>query len=162
MNFKNLVLLVSIVSIAFFSCKDTPENPELDNYVNKTMPAFMKEELAIMKEFDSLTNVKKINEPKTDTLVRTIIIPKYAKFIEKLDTISIKDTALIKIHQQYINVSRAQLENLTYFIGSIKEDMSKRSDSLMQKVSRQGFMMSNWNKDIRALCAKYDIPFLGK
>jgi hypothetical protein len=161
MNFRNLILAFSIVSVVIISCKSTPKNPEVENYVNKTMPAFMKEELVIMKEFDSLTDVKKINEPNTDTIVKAITLPKYAKFLEKLDTISIKDTALQKVHQQYINVSKFQYENLSYFLNTLKIEPNVRIDSLALKVSRQNFMMMDWNKDIRALCKKYDVEFLG-
>jgi hypothetical protein len=161
MNFRNLLLAFSIVSIVIISCKSTPENPEVENYVKNTMPTFMKEELAIMKEFDSLTNVKKINKPNADTVVRSITIPKYTKFIEKLDTMTIKDTALLNVHQQYINVTKLQLENLSYFISTVNMETNQRSDSLMQKISLQKSMMSNWNRDIRMLCKKYDIEFLG-
>jgi hypothetical protein len=161
MNFRNLLLAFSIVSIVIISCKSTPENPEVENYVKNTMPTFMKEELAIMKEFDSLTNVKKINKPNADTVVRSITIPKYTKFIEKLDTMTIKDTALLNVHQQYINVTKLQLENLSYFISTVNMETNQRSDSLMQKISLQNSMMSNWNRDIRMLCKKYDIEFLG-
>jgi hypothetical protein len=161
MNFRNLLLAFSIVSIVIISCKSKPENPEVENYVKNTMPTFMKEELAIMKEFDSLTNVKKINKPNADTVVRSITIPKYTKFIEKLDTMTIKDTALLNVHQQYINVTKLQLENLSYFISTVNMETNQRSDSLMQKISLQKSMMSNWNRDIRMLCKKYDIEFLG-
>jgi len=162
MNFRNLILAFSIVSLVIISCKSTPKNPEVENYVNKTMPAFMKEELVIMKEFDSLTDVKKINQPNQDTIARTITIPKYSKFIDKLDTITIKDTALLKVHQQYILASKSQLENLDYFLSTVKLDPQLRIDSLGLKLTRQKFLIMEWNRSIRTICTKYGVEFLGK
>jgi hypothetical protein len=161
MNFKNLLVVVSIVSIAIVSCKSTPENPEVENYVNKTMPAFMKEELAIMREFNEFTEIRLLNDPKTDTALRNITIPKYTKFIEKLDTITIKDTDLLAVHKQYINSSKSQLDYIKYFLNTLKLDPLVRVDSLGQKISSQKFIMMDWNSSLQQLCKKYDIKYLG-
>lgn len=161
MNCKNLVLALSIVSIAVFSCNDTPENPELDNYVNKTMPGFMKEELTIMKVYDSATKVYMYNSPEVDSSIRNVVIPNYTKFIEKLDTITIKDPELKTVHQNYILASKSQLEYFSMLLNSLKDPI-KYKDTLNIKLSKQNTIMKDWNAGIRSLCKKYDIPFLEK
>jgi signal peptidase I len=160
MNFKNLLVVVSIVSIAIVSCKSTPENPEVENYVNKTMPAFMKEELVIMKEFSDVDQYRVTDINKTDTAIRNNIIPKYTKFIDRLDTITINDSELKKIHQQYINVSKSQLEYFSLLLNSLKDPINTR-DTLNKKLSGQNNLMMDWNIGIRSLCKKYDISYLG-
>jgi hypothetical protein len=161
MSFKNLILAFSILTIAIISCKSTPENPELANYVNKTMPDFMKEELAIMKEYNDITDIRTLGTPKTDTSIRTITIPKYTKFIEKLDTITIKDPELKKVHQQYIDVSKSQLEYFSIMLSSLQDPINSR-DTLNKKLAGQNQMMKDWNYGIRSLCSKYEISYLGK
>ena len=160
MNFRNLILAFSIVSLVIISCKSTPKNPEVENYVNKTMPAFMKEELVILKEFDTLISVRMYNNPQVDTGIRTVIIPNYTKFIEKLDTITIKDPELKKVHQQYIAVSKAQLEYFSLLLTSLKDPINNK-DTLNKKLAGQNLLMMDWNQQIRVLCNKYEIEFLG-
>jgi len=160
MNFRNLILAFSIVSVVIISCKSTPKNPEVENYVNKTMPAFMKEELVIMKEFDTLTSVRMYDNPKVDSGIRTVIIPDYTKFIEKIDTITVKDPELKEVHQQYIAVSKAQLEYFSLLLTSLKDPINSR-DTLNKKLVGQNIQMMDWNQQIRVLCNKYEIEFLG-
>jgi hypothetical protein len=160
MNLKNLLVVLSVVTIAIISCKSTPKNPEVENYVNVTMPAFMKEELAIMKEYNDFTEVSLLSNPKTDTAIRTITIPKYTKFIQKLDTITIKDPELKVVHQQYITVSKSQLEYFSMMLNSLKDPINSR-DTLNKKLSTQNSLMIEWNSGLRRLCSKYDISYLG-
>jgi GMP synthase PP-ATPase subunit len=160
MNIKNLLLAFSILSVVFVSCKSTPKNPEVENYVDKTMPAFMKEELTIMKEFNDIIEFRVANVTKTDTSIKNIIIPKYTNFIDKLDTITIKDAELKAVHQQYINVSKSQLEYFSLLRNSLNDPINTR-DTLNKKLANQNLLMSDWNIGIRNLCKKYDIEYLG-
>jgi len=160
MNFRNLVLTFSIVSIAFFSCDNTPKNQELENYVFNVIPDLMKEELALVKEFNQISPNDMLKNKNGDSIISNIIIPNYKKFIGKLDTVTIKDPELKKIHAKYIEASYLQLDYYDYFLANLRNNFSKPVDSLNTKTDLQRAVNKEWGKLLNDMCQKYGVDYL--
>ena len=160
MNFKNLLLAFSIVSIAIISCKSTPENPEVQNYVYQVSPSLAKEELPIIKKFDSIPVEQMLNNPKIDSIIQHDVIDSYSKFIQNLDTISIKDPELKQIHAKYIEYAKIRLDYYHLFLVNLKGGLKNNIDSLNPKADQLVPLHDEYLKLLATLVEKYDLDAL--
>lgn len=160
MNFKNSLLAFSILSIAIISCKSTPENPEVQNYVYKISPSLAKQELPIIKKFDSIPVQQLLNNPKIDSIIQSDIIDTYGKFIQTLDTITIKDAELKQVHAKYIEYAKLRLNYYGLFLANLKEGSKNNVDSLNPKADQLMPLHDEYLKLLAKLVEKYDLEAL--
>lgn len=157
MNFKNLLLAFSIVSIAVISCKSGPENPEVENYIYKVSPSLAKEELPIIKKFDTIPVDELLNNPKIDSVIQHDVIDSYTEFIKKLDTLSIKDPELKKVHAKYIEYAKLRMDYYKSFLANLKGGSMNNIDSLNPKADNLKPMHDDYLKLMAELVKKYDL-----
>ena len=157
MNFKNLLVVISIVSIAIISCKSAPVNPEVENYIYKISPSLALEELPIIKNFDSIPPEQFLYNKKIDSILQSDVIDRYGNFIKKLDTITIKDPELKEIHAKYIDYAKHRLDYYNAFLVNLKGGLKNNSDTLNPIADQLKPLHNDYLKLLGNLVEKYQL-----
>jgi hypothetical protein len=157
MNFKNLLVVISIVSIAIISCKSAPVNPEVENYIYKISPSLALEELPIIKKFDSIPVEVLLYNKKVDSILQSDILEPYGNFIKKLDTITIKDPELKEIHAKYIEYAKHRLSYYNAFLINLNGGLKNNTDTLSPIADKLIPLHDDYLKLLSNLVEKYQL-----
>jgi len=154
---KFLYLSLFVIAILFSQCSGDPIQKDLLNYINTELPKVASLETEAVDAYASVSGANYTSDQAMSDKIKSIVIPKYTEFSEKLKAIKPATPEVEKIHSEYVEASKDQLEAFNLVIDAIaKQDITEIEKA--NKDLRAGReLIAKWNADLNEMCKNHEV-----
>jgi hypothetical protein len=155
------IIYAIILAGTLAACSD-PVQKDLINYYNNELPKVSPMESEAMEAYSSVAGANYQNDSVMYYALKDTIIPKYSEFYDKLTAIKPATEDVQKMHGEYIEAAKDQLEAFKLIIEAID-----KQDEEVVKVANGDFekakiALDEWKAEFEAIRKKHNVVMEGE
>lgn len=153
--------LLLLLFFSLYSCQETkdPIREDLLEYVNVQLPKIAKLEQHALDTFDTLAQNNFSDDSITFYKIRNVVIPTYTKFFEGLSGIKPKTDSIQRIHMEYVEAAKDQLEAFKLVVDAIETHNEAEVKSAIDDLDKAGILIMAWKKDMTETSKRHGLDF---
>lgn len=151
-----LLLFVGVLYLQFTTAPD-PIQKDLMNYINVELTKVATLESDAIDAYSAVSGTNYTTDAAMSKKIKEVVLPKYKEFNTKLKAIKPATKELQKVHGEYIEASKDQLEAFNYIVDAIKKQNASEIQKANKDLNAAGTLIDSWKKDLLTLCDKHNV-----
>ncbi len=149
--------LLLVFSVLFMNFAADPIQDDLLNYINVELPKVANLESEAIDAYSSVSGDNYTSDAAMDKKIREVVLPKYKLFNAKLKAIKPKTSELKKVHGEYVEAAKDQLEAFNFIVDAIKKQDADEIQRANKDLRAAAMLIENWKADILNMCKKHNV-----
>ncbi len=155
-------ILYAVIAIAALAACGDPVQKDLINYYNTELPKITQLEEDAMAAYAGIAGPNYQNDSVMYTVLKETVIPKYSEFYTSLQAIKPATSEVQKMHGEYVEAAKDQLEAFKLIIEAID-----KQDEEVIKVANGDFdkakiAMDEWKAEFEEIRNKHGLVMEGE
>ncbi|MFL5730786.1 MAG: hypothetical protein ACJ75J_14960 [Cytophagaceae bacterium] len=160
---KKIKLLSFLILGIFLSqCSSDPVQKDLINYINVEIPKVSALETEAVDAFQSVAGANYTSDSAMSEKMKSVVVPKYNEFNTKLQAIVPATEEVKKIHGEYVEAAKDQMEAFNLIVDAIEkqnmDEVKKANEDLKKAIT----LVESWKKDLMETCKAHNVTMDGK
>jgi len=162
--YERLGLVVcSLLLVGMVGCSDTAEDLEAYLFGPGGMEAALAEEARVIEQFNQQVNQNKDSEQRAQVVARLLrqqILPAYSSVLGRMNGLSVENKTVLELHRAYLAIAGQQKQVLEDLLRLLEgEDFSSPAEinTINLRLAKLRNRQSDWERELRRLCAKYEV-----
>ena len=156
LTLSTLLLFVGVLYLQFTPAPD-PIQKDLMNYINVELPKVATLESDAIDAYGSVSGKNYTTDEAMSKKIKEVVLPKYKQFNSKLKAIKPATKDLQKIHSEYVEASKDQLEAFNFIVDAIKKQNADEIQKANKDLNAASTLIDSWKTDLLALCDKHNV-----
>jgi len=151
------MLLFLFLGVVFSQCSSDPIGKDLLNYINNELPKVSQLESDAIDAYRSVSGNNYTGDSVMYFKVKDVVLPKYTEFNTKLQTIVPATEELKKIHGEYVEAAKDQLEAFNFIADALIKQNADEIQKANVDLEKGVALIDGWKKDMLELCKKHNV-----
>jgi hypothetical protein len=155
---KNSILLYLFFGAVFSQCSSSnPVGKDLVNYINVELPKVAQLESDAIMAFESVAGSNYTDDSVMYFKIKNVVLPKYTEFYSKLRSIVPATDELKKIHGEYVEAAKDQLEGFNLIADALIKKNTDEIQKAIVNLTKGKVLIESWKSDLLETCKKHNI-----
>jgi len=130
---------------------------DLLNYINNELPKIGQLESEAIAAYASVSGNNYTSDSVMYFKIKDEVLPKYTEFNSKLQAIVPATEELKKIHGEYVEAAKDQLEAFTFIVDALIKQNADEIQKANVDLSKGVALIETWKKDLLETCKKHNV-----
>jgi len=151
----NILLIITIFLFSQFTGDSVQK--DLLNYINIELPKVADLESEAVDAYSSVSGENYISDAIMSEKMTSVVVPKYEAFAKKLKAIKPKTSEVKKIHAEYVEASKDQMEAFNLIVHAIKKQDVNEIKKANADLDAARKLIDSWRTDLNEMCKKHNV-----